>query len=112
MRRRLRFLTDQEDSNILAGVANLFDAAIVMVVAVLVTLVVAIPGMIDILSTETDFTMVVNPGQDDMRIITRIDEMVEIKDFTGKEAEGVGEHLGSTYRLECGKIVYVPILED
>ena len=112
MRRRRRFLTDQEDSNILAGVANLFDAAIVMVVALLLTLVVATPGLIDILRPETDFTMVVNPGEEDMKIITRLDEIVEIKDFTGKAAEGIGERLGTTYRLECGKIVYVPIEEE
>ncbi|MCL0042274.1 DUF2149 domain-containing protein [Thermodesulfovibrionales bacterium] len=112
MRQKRRFLNDQEDTNILAGVANLFDVAIVMVVALLVTLVVSVPGMIDILSAETDFTMVVNPGQEDMRVITRIDEMVEIKQFTGKAAEGIGEHLGSTYQLKCGRIIYVPIAAE
>ena len=50
-----------------------------MVVALQLTLVVAAPGLIDILRPGTDFTMVVNPGEDDMKIITRLDEIVEIK---------------------------------
>ena len=112
MRRRRRLLKEyEEEHSLLSGVANLFDAAIVLAVALMITIMM-LPGVMDILNPETDFTMVVNPNKDDMKIITRIDESIEIKSFTGKSAAGMGERLGITYQLECGKIVYVPTEES
>lgn len=111
MKQRRSLLKEyEEDHSPLLGVANLFDAAIVLAVALMITITM-LPGVMHILDAETDFTMVVNPGEDDMQMITRIDEAIEIKSLTGKSAQGVGERLGTTYKLECGKIIYVPIEE-
>ncbi|MCL0028286.1 DUF2149 domain-containing protein [Peptococcaceae bacterium] len=110
--RRRRFLnTNEEDGDILRGVANLFDVAIVFAVALMVALTMSL-GLTGILSPETDFTMVINPGEDNMQIITRIDEVIEIKSSTGKQASGIGEKIGTTYRLEDGTTVYLPTTEE
>ena len=108
MRRRQRFLNLHEgEESILARVANLFDIILVLAVALMVALTMSF-GLADILSPETDFTMVVNPGEEDMQIITRIDEVIEIKATAGEEAGGMGEKIGTTYRLKDGTVVYLP----
>ncbi|MCL0080741.1 DUF2149 domain-containing protein [Peptococcaceae bacterium] len=112
MNRRRRFLNiNEEDGGILRGVANLFDVAMVLAVALMIALTISL-GLTGILSPETDFTMVVNPGKDNMQIITRVDEVVEIKSSTGKQAGGIGEEIGTTYRLEDGTTVYLPTTEE
>lgn len=83
----------------------------VLAVALMVALTISL-GLTDILSPETDFTMVVNPGKDNMQIITRVDEVVEIKSSTGKQAGRIGEEIGTTYRLEDGTTVYLPTTEE
>lgn len=112
MKRRRRYLENyEEDMGPLAGIANLFDAAIVLAVALMIALV-ATPGIREIIDADTDFTMVVNHGEDDMQIITRLDGAIEIQAKTGETGEGIGERLGATYRLECGTMIYVPIAEN
>ena len=109
MKRKRRYLENyEEDMSPLTGVANLFDAAIVLAVALIITLV-SMPGIQEIIDADTDFTMVINPGEDDMQVITRLDGAIEIQAMTGETGEGIGERLGATYRLECGTMIYVPV---
>ena len=112
IKRKQRYLENyEEDISPLTGVANLFDAAIVLAVALMIALI-SIPGMQEIIDADTDFTMVVNPGEDDMQVITRVDGAIEIQAMTGETGEGIGERLGATYRLEDGTMIYVPIEEN
>jgi hypothetical protein len=62
-------------------VANLFDVAMVFAVALMVALVSRF-NMTEIFSKE-DYTMVKNPGQENMEIITK--EGKEIKRYTPSE---------------------------
>ena len=67
MKRRL--LRKEEDSDPMSVVSNLFDVAMVFAVALMVALVSRY-NMTEMFSQE-DFTMVKNPGKENMEIITK-----------------------------------------
>ncbi|MBQ8009415.1 MAG: DUF2149 domain-containing protein [Bacteroidaceae bacterium] len=98
----------QGDDDPMGSVANLFDVAMVFAVALMVALVTRL-GMTEILGSE-DFTMIKNPGKDNMEIITR--EGTEIKHYTPSEDQqqsgSKGKRVGIAYQLENGEIIYVP----
>ena len=105
---RNKLLHNQNDTDPMGTVANLFDVAMVFAVALMVALVSRF-NMTGIFSKE-DYTMVKNPGQENMEIITK--EGKEIKRYTPseqKESSGKrGKKVGVAYELENGKIIYVP----
>lgn len=76
------------------------------------TLMVALVSrfnMTEMFSKE-DFTMVKNPGKENMEIITK--EGQEIKKYTPSEDQKTsgkrGKKVGVAYQLENGEIIYVP----
>jgi hypothetical protein len=106
--RRHRLLRKQEDSDPMSVVSNLFDVAMVFAVALMVALVSRY-NMTEMFSQE-DFTMVKNPGKEDMEIITK--EGTQINRYTpseDKSSEGnKGKRVGVAYELDNGDIIYVP----
>ena len=107
MKRNL--LRKEEDSDPMSVVSNLFDVAMVFAVALMVALVTRY-NMTEMFSQE-DFTMVKNPGKENMEIITK--EGQKINRYTllrirnvksGKERKKVG----IAYELDNGEIIYVP----
>jgi hypothetical protein len=103
--RRSRFEDDENDDP-LAGVANLFDLAMVVGSALMIALIVR-PQVADLMS-DKDMTLVKNPGQADMEIIVKKGK--EITRYKGSEGkgEGRGKRVGAAYQLEDGRIIYVP----
>ena len=105
---RNKLLHNQNDTDPMGTVANLFDVAMVFAVALMVALVSRF-NMTEIFSKE-DYTMVKNPGQENMEIITK--EGKEIKRYTPseqKESSGNrGKKVGVAYEHENGKIIYAP----
>lgn len=106
MRRNL--LKKEEDSDPISVVSNLFDVAMVFAVALMVALVTRY-NMTEMLSKE-DFTMVKNPGKENMEIITKEGE--KINRYTPSENQQKsgtrGKKVGIAYELENGEIIYVP----
>ena len=107
MRRRL--LRQQEDIDPMSVVSNLFDVAMVFAVALMVALVSRY-NMTEMFSQD-DFTMVKNPGKDNMEIITK--EGQKINRYTPSEDQASkdnkkGKRVGVAYELENGEIIYVP----
>ena len=106
--KRNRLLHNQTDSDPMGTVANLFDVAMVFAVALMVALVTRF-NMTEMFSKE-DFTMVKNPGNENMEIITK--EGQEIKRYTPSEEQETsgkrGKKVGVAYQLESGEIIYVP----
>lgn len=106
--KRNRLLHNQTDSDPMGTVANLFDVAMVFAVALMVALVTRF-NMTEMFSKE-DFTMVKNPGKENMEIITK--EEQEIKRYTPSEEQETsgkrGKKVGVAYQLESGEIIYVP----
>lgn len=106
-RKQGRLATDEEDDP-MSMVGNLFDVAMVFAVALMVALVTRY-DMTEMFSTE-DFTMVKNPGKEDMEIITK--EGDKINRYTPSDDQSQqgnrGKRVGIAYQLENGEIIYVP----
>ena len=107
MRRNL--LKRDEENDPMSVVSNLFDVAMVFAVALMVALVSRY-NMTEMLSQE-DFTMVKNPGKENMEIITKEGE--KINRYTPSEDQDPqsgkrGGKVGVAYELENGEIIYVP----
>lgn len=107
-RRRSIFDRRNEDSDPMSVVSNLFDVAMVFAVALMVALVSRY-NMTEMFSQE-DFTMVKNPGKEDMEIITK--EGNKINRYTpssdSESSSNKGKRVGVAYQLENGDIIYVP----
>lgn len=107
MRRRL--LGRDVDDDPMSVVSNLFDVAMVFAVALMVALVSRY-NMTEMLSTE-DFTMVKNPGEENMEIITKEGEKINRytpSDSNNSQSGKLGKRVGIAYELENGEIIYVP----
>lgn len=108
MRRHRTLLHRSEDNDPMSVVSNLFDVAMVFAVALMVALVSRY-NMTEMFSQE-DFTMVKNPGKEDMEIITK--EGGRINRYTPSEsadpAADKGRRVGIAYELDNGDIIYVP----
>ncbi|MDR2980364.1 MAG: DUF2149 domain-containing protein [Bacteroidales bacterium] len=105
-RRKLR--KDNEDHDPMSMVSNLFDVAMVFAVALMVALVSRF-NMTEIFSKE-NYTIVKNPGKENMEIITKEGEKIT-KYTTSSEEQATGskgKRVGIAYELENGEIIYVP----
>lgn len=94
--------------NPMNSVGNVFDVAMVFSVALLVAVVMS-AGLTELL-TDQDITIVKNPGQENMQIIQKTEEGIEIMEINAEEqiGGGIGDVLGTAYRLEDGRVIYVP----
>lgn len=112
MRRAGNALDTTEDSDPLGGVVNLFDASMVLVVALILALVggASVAEVTARMSTK-DVTIVTNPGQPDMEIIIKRGERIERLRSSDQLGTGRGQRLGVAYRLETGEVIYVPEAE-
>lgn len=93
----------------MSTVSNLFDVSMVFAVALMVALVTRF-NMTEMFNQD-DFTMIKNPGKENMEIITK--EGSQINKYTPSEdqssTEGTrGKKVGVAYELENGEIIYVP----
>ncbi len=106
--RKRRLLNTPEDNDPLSSLTNLFDVAMVFAVALMVALV-ARYNMLELFSKE-DFTMVKNPGKQNMEIITKKGEKIETYKASDEENRTgrKGKRIGSAYQLENGEIIYIP----
>lgn len=108
MRNRNNRSAHDDDDDPMSVVSNLFDAAMVFAVALMVALV-SHYSMTEMFSKE-DFTVVKNPGKEDMEIITKKGETIEryTADKNGESSGNKGKRVGTAYQLENGEIIYVP----
>lgn len=102
-RRRNRLAHDGEDDDPMSVVSNLFDVAMVFAL-------VSRYNMTEMFSKD-DFTMVKNPGKENMEIITKdgqkINRYIPSEDQSQKSGNK-GKKVGIAYQLENGEIIYVP----
>lgn len=109
MKRNPILTEPDEGDNPMGMLTNLFDVAMVFAVALMVAMVTHF-NMSEIFSKE-DFTIVKNPGADNMEIITK--EGNEVKKYTPSDSESPtsgskGRRVGTAYQLENGEIIYIP----
>ncbi|MDR2120927.1 MAG: DUF2149 domain-containing protein [Tannerella sp.] len=108
--RRKNRLTAEDDSDPLSVAVNLFDVAMVFAVALVVATVMHL-NMTEVF-TQEDFTVVKNPGKENMEIITR--EGGKVSRYTPSDNPSTGKkgkRVGIAYELENGEIIYVPETE-
>lgn len=108
-KRRNNRLANTDDDDAMSVVSNLFDVAMVFAVALMVALVTRF-NMTEMFSKD-DFTMVKNPGKDNMEIISK--EGNKINRYTPSEDQSQrdgkkGKKVGIAYQLDNGEIIYVP----
>ena len=109
MRRRQIRLGHDEDDDPMSVVSNLFDAAMVFAVALMVALVTHYK-MTEMFSTE-DFTVVKNPGKQNMEIISKKGKQIERYTPSKNQSRtdgSRGKKVGVAYELENGEVIYVP----
>lgn len=106
-RRRASKSFKEEDTDPLSVIVNLFDVAMVFAVALMVAMVIHM-NMTEVF-TQEDYTIVKNPGKENMEIITK--EGNKIDKYTPSEeqsSEKRGKKVGIAYELDNGEIIYVP----
>ena len=108
MKKRRYNLLQEDDGDPLTVVVNLFDVAMVFAVTLMVAMVMHM-NMTEVFTRE-DFTIVKNPGKDNMEIIQKKGRQIETYKTSGQTQQGGtrGRRLGTAYQLEDGQIIYVP----
>jgi len=95
-------LLEGHDDDPLSGVANLFDAAMVFAVALLVALV----ARLDLEPTQASAGEAA--GKPGLETLRKEGALLERYEETNASGGGDGVRLGMAYRLASGEIVYVP----
>lgn len=91
----------------LAGVANLFDASIVFIVAMMLALFSAW-NMLDLLDPDSEVTIAKKSADGKVEVLTKKGAEIEVTRVSDKPLSGAGKRLGTAYQLPDGKVVYVP----
>lgn len=100
-----RHFADTHDDP-MEAMGNLFDVAILIGLGFMIMALSSF-GLKDILAS-SDVTIVKNPGAKDMEIITKKGGRIERLKTTSEQAQGTGQAIGTVYRLEDGRTVWVP----
>lgn len=109
-RRYSDLFRDEDEVDPRSSLMNLFDAAMVFAVALMVAF--AIQSRMTEFLTAEDATFVKNAGKPDMEIIVKKENKVTRYKSEKSTGTGRGERVGIAYRLESGEIIYVPEEEE
>ena len=91
----------------LLGVANLFDVALVFIVALLLSLM-STYRVLDFFNPESEITVMKKVG-DQWRVITKKGKEIRVERITNRKVGGSqGQRLGTAYRLKNGRVIYIP----
>jgi hypothetical protein len=100
----MRFLDHDDADDPILSVVNLIDLFLV-VIGILMIVIVTNP--LNPFASEK-VTVVENPGEPDMRITIRDGRELTRYEANGRMGEGQGVRAGITYRLDDGRMIYVP----
>ncbi len=95
------------DMDPLAGIANLFDASIVLVVSMMMALFTVLNAF-EMFDDRGRVTLVKQSAEGEMEIITREGTEIRVERVTDTELSGAGVRLGVAFKLPDGRVVYVP----
>lgn len=100
----MRFLEFDEDEDPIASVVNLVDLFLV-IIGILMIVIVTNP--LNPLKQE-NVVVVENPGEADMRITVKEGKEITQYESTGEIGQGQGAKAGVTYKMNDGRLIYVP----
>jgi len=111
----MRFLKRRRQSNgatppledPISGIANLFDASVVFIVSMMISLFMAY-NMLDMINPNSEMTIVKKGQNGQMEVIVKKGKEVRVSKVTDKKLNGEGVRLGTAYQLNDGRVVYVP----
>jgi|LGVE01.1.fsa_nt_gb hypothetical protein len=104
---RIRRLGKAKQEDPLLGVANLFDVALVFIVALLLSLMASYQ-ILDFFNPESEIT-IMKKVEDQWRIITKKGKEIKVKKVTNRKVGGdEGVKLGTAYQLKDGRVIYIP----
>jgi hypothetical protein len=105
MIKQVRRWNQDQDDDPLAGMANLFDLWIVVVVALIIALIGTKSSLSELTGSANESAQSADFVPADARKLPK---------YRASEAmlTGRGERLGTAYRLETGEVVYVPVSES
>ena len=106
-KRRYISLVDGAGDDPLAGVANLFDASIAFIVAMMLALFAAW-NMLDLLDPNSEITIAKKGADGKVEVITKKGPEIKVSRVSDQPLSGTGKRLGTAYQLPDGKVVYVP----
>ncbi|MCS2608543.1 DUF2149 domain-containing protein [Halomonas dongshanensis] len=99
----MRFL-DEEDNDPMLSVVNLIDLFLVIIG---VLMVVIAQNPLNPFSQE-QVVVIENPGEEDMRITIKEGQELTRYEASGEVGQGQGARAGVTYRMDDGRMIYVP----
>ncbi|HCA22740.1 DUF2149 domain-containing protein [Pseudomonas abyssi] len=99
----MRFL-DEDDDDPMLSVVNLIDLFLVIIGMLMVVIA---QNPLNPFSEER-VVVVENPGEDNMRITVKDGQELTRYESSGEMGEGQGARAGVTYRLDDGRMIYVP----
>ncbi|MHA4867116.1 DUF2149 domain-containing protein [Duganella sp. PWIR1] len=91
----------------LSGVANLFDASIVFIVAMMLALFSAW-NMMDLLDPNSEVTIAKKTADGRVEVLTKKGAEIKVSKVSDQPLSGAGKRLGTAYQLPDGKVIYVP----
>ncbi len=100
-------LTETNDADPLAGIANLFDVSVVFIVGLMIALF-GTYRMADLLDPDSQTTMVKTNSAGETEIIVKNGRTIEAHKVGKQVGQGQGKRLGTAYQLENGQMIYVP----
>ena len=100
----MRFL-DEDDDDPMLSVVNLIDLFLVIIGMLMVVIA---QNPLNPFSEERVVVVVENPGEDNMRITVKDGQELTRYESSGEMGEGQGARAGVTYRLDDGRMIYVP----
>lgn len=105
--RRAEASSRPDDMDPLAGMANLFDASIVLIVSMMIALFMTF-NLIQLFDADTQVTITTQSADGDIEIVTREGSEIKVQRVTDTELSGAGVRLGTAFQLDDGRVVYVP----
>lgn len=97
----------KDDMDPLAGMANLFDASIVLIVSMMIALFMTY-NLLEMFDDKSEITITKQGADGEVEIITKSGTEIKVQRVTDTELSGAGVRLGTAFQLEDGRIVYVP----
>lgn len=98
-------LTTEED--LMSSVANLFDVSIVFIVALFFALFMAY-STLDLFNPDSELVITKTMPNGEVQIITKKGSEIKIEKVTETSESGRGVKLGTAYKLEDGRVIYIP----
>ena len=100
----MRFLEHDDADDPLLSMVNLIDLFLVVIG---ILLIVIVQNPLNPFSQDS-VVVVENPGEPDMRMLIKDGKELKRYEASGEMGEGQGTKAGITYRLDDGRMIYVP----